>query len=197
MPVTVADYALLAQRAPGASIVRAHAVAGLHPGFPGRPQPGVVAVFVVPADGPEHRLLPDALTLGAVADHLAAAAAPAGVEVVVAAPRYHRIRVEAGIVIGSRASASETVSKVLEYLDRYLDPRVGGADGRGWPFGGRLVYSELVRQVSLAPGVHAVHHLNLVVDGARVLACQDHDISQHGLLATTTHEVVIAAKEAT
>ena len=195
--VTVADYALLAQRAPGASIVRAHAVAGLHPGFPGRPQPGVVAVFVVPADGPEHRLLPDALTLGAVADHLAAAVAPAGVEVVVAAPRYHRIRVEAGIVIGSRASASETVSKVLEYLDRYLDPRVGGADGRGWPFGGRLVYSELVRQVSLAPGVHAVHHLNLVVDGARALACQDHDISQHGLLATTTHEVVIAAKEAT
>ena len=195
--VTVADYSLLAQRAPGALIARAHAVAGLHPGFPGRPQPGVVAVFVVPADGPEHSLIPDAQSLSAVANYLTETVAPAGVEVVAAAPRYHRIRVEAGIVIDSRASASQTVSLVLEQLDRYLDPRVGGADGRGWPFGGRLVYTELVQQVSLVPGVHAVQHLNLVVDGARVLACVDHDISPHGLLATTTHEVVIAGKEAT
>ena len=195
--VTVADYSLLAQRAPGALIARAHAVAGLHPGFPGRPQPGVVAVFVVPADGPEHPLLPDAQALSAVANYLTETVAPAGVEVMVAAPRYHRIRVEAGIVIDSRASASQTVSLVLEQLDRYLDPRVGGADGRGWPFGGRLVYTELVQQVSLVPGVHAVQHLNLVVDGARVLACVDHDISPHSLLETATHEVVIAGKEAT
>ena len=194
--VTVADYSLLAQRAPGALIARAHAVAGLHPGFPGRPQPGVVAVFVVPADGPEHPLLPDAQALSAVANYLTETLAPAGVEVVVAAPRYHRIRVETGIVIDLRASASQTVSLVLAQLDRYLDPRIGGADGRGWPFGGRLVYTELVQQVSLVPGVHAVQHLNLVVDGARVLACVDHDISPHGLLKTATHEVVIAGKEA-
>jgi len=195
--VTVADYSLLAQRAPSALIARAHAVAGLHPGFPGRPQPGVVAVFVVPGDGPEHPLLADAQTLSAVANYLTEKVAPAGVEVVVAAPRYHRIRVEAGVVIDLRASASQTVSLVLEKLDRYLDPRVGGADARGWPFGGRLVYTELVQQVLLVPGVHAVQHLNLVVDGARVLACVDHDISPYGLFATTTHEVVIAGREAT
>lgn len=194
--VTVADYALLALRAPGALVARAHAVAGLHPGFPGRPRPGVVTVFVVPADGPGHPLLPDAQALEAVARFLAEAAAPAGVEVVAAPPRYHRIRVEAGIVVGARASASETVSLVLAHLARYLDPRVGGADGRGWPFGGGLVYTELMRQVGLVPGVQAVNHLNLVVDGARVLACQDHAISAHGLLAPATHEVVITAREA-
>jgi hypothetical protein len=194
--VTVADYALLAQRAPGASVARAHAVAGLHPGFPGRPQPGVVTVFVVPADGPGHPLLPDAQTLEAVARHLAGAAAPAGVEVVAAAPRYHRIRVEAGIVVSATANASATVSKVLEQLDHYLDARTGGANGSGWAFGGRLVYSELVRQVSLVAGVHAVQHLNLVVDGARVLACQDHEISAHGLLETRTHQVLVSAMEA-
>jgi hypothetical protein len=194
--VTVADYALLAQRAPGASVARAHAVAGLHPGFPGRPRPGVVTVFVVPADGPGHPLQPDAQTLEAVAQYLAEAAAPAGVEVVAAAPRYHKIRVEAGIVVAARANASATVSLVLEQLDHYLDARTGGSAGSGWAFGGRLVYSELVRQVSLVPGVHAVQHLNLVVDGARVLACQDHDISPHGLLETRTHQVVVSAMEA-
>jgi predicted phage baseplate assembly protein len=194
--VTVADYELLAQRAPGALIARAHAVAGLHPGFPGQPQPGVVAVFVVPADGPGHPLSADAQTLAAVADYLAGSVAPAGVQVVAAAPRYHRIRVEAGLVVDARSSASQVVSAVLERLDAYFDPRVGGADARGWPFGGRLVYAELVQQVSRVPGVHAVHHLNLVVDGARVLACQDHDISAHGLLAPVTHDVVITGREA-
>jgi hypothetical protein len=195
--VTVADYALLAQRAPGASVARAHAVAGLHPGFPGRALPGVVTVFVVPADGPGHPLLPDAQALEAVARHLAEAAAPAGVEVVAAAPRYHKIRVEAGIVVAARANASATVSLVLEHLDHYLDARTGGAAGNGWAFGGRIVYADLVRQVSLVPGVHAVQHLNLVVDGARVLACVDHDISPHGLLETRTHQVVVSAMEAT
>lgn len=194
--VTVADYALLARRAPGALVARAHAVAGLHPGFPGQPRPGVVAVFVVPADGPGHSLLPDAQALAAVANYLAESVAPAGVEVVAAAPRYHRIRVEAGLVVDARASASQVVSAVLERLDAYLDPRVGGEDRTGWPFGGRLVYAELVQQVTGVAGVHAVHHLNLVVDGARVLACQDHDISPHGLLAAMTHEIVITGREA-
>jgi len=116
--------------------------------------------------------------------------------VVVAAPRYHRVRVEVGIVVGPRVSASETVSCVLDELDRYLDVRTGGADGRGWPFGGRLVYTELVQRISQVEGVRAVHHLNLVVDGGRVLACRDHDISPHGLLEPLTHEVVIAGTEA-
>src|SRR6185436_7073627 len=48
--VTIADYALLARQAQGANIARAHAVAGLHPAFPGRAIPGVVGVFVVPED---------------------------------------------------------------------------------------------------------------------------------------------------
>lgn len=194
--VTVADYALLAQRAPGASVARAHAVAGLHPDFPGLPQAGVVAVFVVPADGPDHALLPDAATLASVSKYLSEEVAPAGVEVVAAAPRYHRVRVEAGIVVDADASAGETVSLVLEQLDRYLDPRTGGGRGRGWTFGGRIVYVELVQQVAQVRGVHAVQHLNLVVDGTRVPACQDHAISAQGLLAPATHEVVVSAWEA-
>lgn len=194
--VTVADYALLAQRAPGAAVARAHAVAGLHPDFPGLPQAGVVTVFVVPKIGLDHALLPDATTLASVAKYLSEDVAPAGVEVVAAAPRYHRVRVEAGIVLDANANASETVSLVLEELDRYLDPRIGGARGHGWTFGGRIVYVELVQQAAQVRGVHAVHHLNLVVDGTRVLACQDHAISPYGLLAPATHEVVISGREA-
>lgn len=194
--VTVADYALLATRAPGAAISRAHAVAGLHPAFPGRPRPGVVTVFVVPADGPGHPLVPNGEALAAVAGYLGEAVAPAGVEVVAAAPRYHRVRVETGLVLGASVSASEIVSKVLEELDRYFDARVGGRDRQGWPFGGPIVYTELVQRVSKVNGVHAVHHLNLVVDGTRTLACQDFVISPQGLLVPASHEIAIIAREA-
>lgn len=193
--VTVADYALLARRAPGAAIARAHAVAGLHPLFPGQAQPGVVTVFVVPAashiDSAEASLLPDAMTLAAVSGYLAEAAAPAGIEVVAAAPRYHHVRVEASIAVSARADASATIARVLQALDLYLDARSGGSDGTGWPFGGSIVYAELLRQVLMVAGVQAVQHLNLVVDGARVLACQDHAIAADALLVTGIHTVTV------
>src|SRR5947207_3585959 len=83
--VTTADYALLARQAQGALVERAYAVAGLHPAFPGRAIPGVVAVFVVPPDRGEGPPTPDEDTLRRVAAHLSENAAPAGVEVVAAA----------------------------------------------------------------------------------------------------------------
>ncbi|MEV6935908.1 putative baseplate assembly protein, partial [Streptomyces sp. NPDC051132] len=45
--VAPADYGLLATRAPGASVARAHGVPGLHPDYAGVPIPGVVGVRFV------------------------------------------------------------------------------------------------------------------------------------------------------
>lgn len=193
--VTTADYALLARRASGALVARAHAVSGMHPAFPGRPTPGVVAVIVLPPCTQETLPIPDQQTLDAVAAHLSTEAVPAGVEVVAAAPRYHQIRVEAGIVIDASANAGETVSNVMKKLDGYLHPLTGGQDGKGWPFGGLVVYTDLLQQVNHIAGVRAVRNLNLVVDGARVPACRDHAISPHGLLWPEGHEIVIAGLE--
>ena len=190
--VTVADYELLAARAPGALVARAHAVAGLDPRMPGLPLPGVVAVFVVPPAGEDGSPpTPDAESLGAVTDFLTREAAPAGVEVIAAAPRYHRVRAEAGIVVAASANAGQTVWKVMRALDDYLDPLVGGEERRGWPFGGTLVYANALRRLTEVEGVAAVHHLNLVVDGRRIAACTDHAIAPHALLWPEGHEVAI------
>lgn len=193
--VTLADYALLAQRAPGARVARAHAVAGLHPSYPGAAIPGVVGVFVVPPAMGDGVPTPDQDTLRSVADYFASAAAPAGVEVVAAAPRYHRVRVEAGLVIEPAANPSETVRAVTGALETYLHPLTGGEQAQGWPFGGTLVYSALLRLVAATRGVHAVARLNVVVDGFRVGSCVDYAISPHALLWSDTHQVLIVGRE--
>ena len=55
--VTPADYGVLAVNAPGALVARAQGVAGLHPGYPGVPIPGVVGVLCVAPDT-RHRPAP-------------------------------------------------------------------------------------------------------------------------------------------
>jgi len=194
--VTVADYSLMAMRAPGAQIVRAHAVSGFHPSLPGRPIPGVVGVFVVPPDRGEGPPTPDENALRAVSQHLSKKLAPLGVEVVVAAPRYHKIRAIAGIVIAPAADSSETIRRLLNELNTYLHPLTGGEDGQGWPFGGTLQYSVLVRRLlARTRGLLAVSTLNFVVDGLRDLGCADVTPTPNALFWPEVHDVIVRESE--
>ncbi|MDQ1707810.1 MAG: hypothetical protein QOJ88_1021 [Pyrinomonadaceae bacterium] len=189
--VTIADYALLARQAQGALVARAHAVAGLHPAFPGRPIPGVVGIFVVPPDRNEGPPTPDEDSLRAVATYLSRNAAPAGVEVVAAAARFHRVKIEAVITIRSGADAAGTVRDALQALEVYLHPLTGGEDGSGWPFGGPLRYQALVRRLTRVAGVSAVPTLNIIADGSRFLSCHDFIPEPHALLWSEVHQVIV------
>lgn len=195
--VTVADYALMAVGAPGAQVRRAHAVSGLHPSLQGRPIPGIVGVYVVPPD-PEDGSppTPDEASLAAVANYLAETLAPAGAQVVAAAPRYHEVRALAGVVIDRGRDASQVVRRVLEELDTFLHPLKGGEAGDGWPFGGTLQYAVLLRRIlANVAGVLAVPRLSFRIDGRRVLGCTDFTPAPHALLWPTGHEVVVLEGE--
>ena len=195
--VTTADYVLLAPRAPGASIARAHAVAGLHPAHPGLPVPGVVGVFVVPPDRGEPPPTPDQESLRSVARYLSSEVAPAGVEVVAAAPRYHLVRVEAQVVIDRAADPSTVVRRVVDMLDTYLHPLTGGESGQGWPFGGPLRYVPLVQRVlGASDAIRAVTRLDFVVDGVRVPPCSDYTLSPNSLIWPEGHEVIAEQERA-
>jgi predicted phage baseplate assembly protein len=193
--VTVADYDLLARRAPGAQVKRARAISGWHPSFPGSSIPGVVGVFVVPPDRNEGPPTPDQQTLRAVAEFLSRNAAPSGVEVVAAAPRYHTIRAEAGVIVRAEADAGATVQRVFNELNRYLHPLNGGDDGEGWPFGGTLHYTTLLRLVTNVEGVSAVSRLNFLVDGFRLRACSDFAIAPDALFWPEGHQVIVLETE--
>src|SRR6185503_17094877 len=189
--VTTADYELMALRTEGAQVKRAYAVSGLHPSFPGRPIPGVVGIFIVPPDRNEGPPTPDEQTLRAVADGLSKTLAPAGIEVIAAAPRYHRVRAEVGIVVSPLADEGGVVRDVFKTLNTYLHPLTGGGDGSGWPFGGAIRNASLLRQLLTISGVSAVPRLNIVLDGNRFRGCVDVPISQHSLLWPEGHEVAV------
>jgi predicted phage baseplate assembly protein len=194
--ITLADYELLAQRTPGARVRRAHAMAGLHPAHLGRPIPGVVGVLVVPPDPQNGQPpVPNEETLRAVAGFLSAEAALAGVDVVAAAARFHRMRAEVRVVIAPGADVGATVNEVLTTIDAYLHPLTGGADGLGWPFGGALRYTALVLRLTGLPGVRAIPVLNLVADGVRTRGCSDVPIPPHDLFWPGGHEVFAVAAE--
>jgi predicted phage baseplate assembly protein len=181
--VTPADYGLLAVRAPGASIARAHGVPGLHPDFAGRPIPGVVGVLVVPPpDDSGEPPVPTAATLRAVADFLSREVAPAGVTVVTGPVAFRRVAVEARVVLDADQDRAAVLARAGDAVTTYLDPLRGGENGGGWPFGGAVRHTPLVRRLLAVDGVLAVSGLSLTVDGLRLPPCADHPIPPHDLL---------------
>ncbi len=196
--VAAADYEILALRAPGADIRRAHAVGGLHPRFPGAAIPGVVGVFVVGnARDDGQPPLPSDATLHAVSDYLATWA-PRGAEVTAVAPVFHSVRVEATFDLDRKVDVTETVHAVSQFLDRWFDPVRGGETGEGWPFGGTIEYSALIRKLlrTMGGAVTAVPRLVFVVDGVRSRHCADVAIPAHDLLWPAAHELVALPRRA-
>lgn len=187
--VTRADYEVMALATPETDVRRARAFGG-HPSYRDVFLTGVVGVIVVPADRGEGPPTPGADTLRKVAQHLSRTVAPAGVEIVAAAPEYHRVRVEAKLVLGVDAAVGSTVEAVLAALDRYLHPLTGGEDGAGWPFGGPLRRADLLRQILAVDGVRAVPQLDLVVDGELAPDCSDVPLPVDSLPWPDAHQVL-------
>jgi hypothetical protein len=152
----------------------------------------------VPAAREDSAPVADEQTLRAVATFLADDVAPAGVEVVVSAARFHLIRAEARVQIAAPAAdIGRIVKDVIDALDQYFDPVDGGDEEQGWPFGGAIRYVPLQRRLlTRVPGVSAIPRINLVLDGVRFGSCQDVPISPYGLLWPTVHEVTVEMSEA-
>lgn len=182
--VAPADYGLLALRAPGASIARANGVPGLHPDFAGTPIPGVVGVLVVPPidPGDAEPPVPTAATLRAVADFLTREVAPAGVTVVTGPVAFRRIAVEARVVLDADQDRAAVLARAADAVTTYLDPLRGGETGGGWPFGGAVRHTPLVRRLLAVDGVLAVSGLSLTADGLRLPPCTDHAIPPDDLV---------------
>ena len=188
--VAAADYEILALRAVGAQVARAHAVPGFHPAFAGTPIPGVVCVFVIPLQRGTGAPTPDDATLRAVSTYLSGTLAPAGVEVVAAAPVYQAVTVQVNVVIDPAVSRGQTVQSVVAELNRYFDPVTGGDDGLGWPFGGALSNVAFVQRLLAIPGVTAVPALRFAVDGIRYAPCADVAIAANSLVWPGQHQVL-------
>lgn len=181
--VTPADYGVLAVNAPGALVARAQGVAGLHPGYPGMPIPGVVGVLcVAPDSGTGLPPAPGEDDLRAVTVFLTAQAAPAGVLVAAAAADFHTVKIEAWLVLDPGKDQASLLGAAGAALNGYLHPLTGGDTATGWPFGGPLQHADLTRRLLLVDGVLAVPQLVVVLDGVRYPPCTDVPIPPNTLV---------------
>jgi hypothetical protein len=159
---------------------------------------GAVTVFVVPRENDQGPPIADGETLRAVATYLSEKIAPAGVEVVAAVPKLQQISVSVVVEIVAGLAADEAVRQITGALNNYLHPVRGGDDHQGWPFGGKIRYTGLVRTV-MAVVVNGVSAVNAVVrliyrvDGRLVTGCADREIAPYSLLWPTDHHIDIAS----
>ncbi|WP_428268711.1 putative baseplate assembly protein [Haliangium sp.] len=208
--VTASDYELLATKTPGVAVARAHAAVGFHPEHPCIPVPGTVTVFVVPAaprvgtdwdDAPE--LWADSAHVSApVMDPAALAAVLAqlesrrliGAEVRVVSARYRRVALAVEL-LGDAFDPAAVRDQVTAALRRYLDPLVGGSAGTGWPFGGPVRPSALVRVAQAAVGTELeVSRVAIGLDGADPSEdCSDVAIGAHDLVVPAAVSVTVSA----
>jgi Baseplate J-like protein len=190
--VTAADFELLARTTPGIAIHRAHAAVGFNPAFPCTPVPGAVTVFVVPnaprdADkacptvaAPQ----PDPGALAAVAARLDLARL-IGTELYVRPPTYRPVALTVDVEADT-AAPDALRTDLASALTRFLDPLTGGDQHGGWPFGGALTPSVLLRRAQDAIGDQG----EVVRVGIRLLdveheeqSCEDVAIRPHELPA--------------
>jgi hypothetical protein len=112
-----------------------------------------------------------------------------GAEIVTAAARYHRVRVEASVVLARDVSAAPS--------SRRSSPRSTNTSIRSKAAtSGRLAVRRAAALAGLercmleVEGVRGIARLNLVIDGFRLASCADFATPEHELLWPVTHEIV-------
>jgi hypothetical protein len=146
-------------------------------------RPGAVSVVIVP-HGAEVKPVPDLSLLRRVRDFLNQRRAP-DASLVVLAPEYVRICVEAVVVAEAAHAGASVVSGCREKLKHYLHPVTGGDEGRGWEFGERPHESDLYAVLEAVEGLGYVRSLQFREEEDRPGLLQ----SRNFLIASGEHRI--------
>jgi predicted phage baseplate assembly protein len=201
--VTADDYEYLATQVKGVARACCLAPADL-PGAPDAVPPGQVQVLVLPQIDqvtgqivPE-QLTPSAETLGAVQTFLAERCL-IGSRLEVRAPQYIWLSAQVRLRVRPRSDAlleAEVQRQAADALYRYLNPFVGGAEGRGWPFGRDLHVSEIFALLQRVPNVEFVDEVQVNVrEPGRTTGAQPVlgrlDVPPQALICSYQHRVEV------
>ncbi|WP_329477780.1 hypothetical protein OG555_37050 [Kribbella sp. NBC_01484] len=126
-------------------------------------QPGYVSVIVLPGD--------DVADEGAMRDTVRVYLEPRRlltVQHVIAQPVWAPVTAE--VLVARRADVPDAAVRdaIVNTLTQFLDPRVGGRDGTGWPFGRDVYVSELYSELQ------GLSHIDYTVDIQLDSACLPH-----------------------
>jgi predicted phage baseplate assembly protein len=121
--------------------------------------PGVVSLVVVP-HSPDPRPGPDLNLLHHIAKFMNGRRV-ADTELIVLAPQYVQVNVEAVIVATGADTGAAAVTQCKHEISRYLHPLTGGGNGRGWEFGRLPHESDLYAILEAIRELEYVRSLNI------------------------------------
>jgi hypothetical protein len=80
---------------------------------------------------------------------------------------------------------------IVQALNVFLDPRHGGPDGLGWPFGREVSRSEILGVIRNVPGVEYVSSLTLTADSG-ASQCGNLTLCRTALATPGNHQITVA-----
>lgn len=186
--VNLLDLERLALNVPGTRVARAFACASWHPDFPCLQAAGVVTVVIIPAlRVPTPR--PSEGLLRAVKTYLhRRRMVCTRLEVVGAS--YLTVRVITQVKAEVGVQTARLRLGIIEALNAFLDPHVGGPRQLGWPFGRSVFHAEIMQVIQAVPGVDHVLSLSLQAENGES-RCGDLMICPMWLVAPGHHEIEV------
>jgi len=162
--VTTADFEHLVSQ----EVARVRCLQASLPGADGRPGPGQIYILVVPR-------LPEHLTTGYIPagqleladdlrrriedyldDHRLLTA-----QLTVRTPDYKRVSVTVDVNARAEIEPRRLEQAVAARLEAFLNPFIGGLEGKGWPFGRDLYLSDLYACIQAVEGVEYIKDLQI------------------------------------
>jgi hypothetical protein len=156
--------------------------------------PGVVTVVVIPAVSGLAPLPSDTLLRQVCA--CLDAARLLTTEVYVTPPAYLPVTVTAELVVTPDVDAAAVQVQAVTALNTLFHPLNGGADGQGWPFGGTIYFSVVMRALIDLP-ISRIASMTIGLDGTAYPPCTDVPLPPLTLLASGAHVVTVVTESAT
>jgi hypothetical protein len=168
--VTARDFELLAVRS-SAGVNRAWACADA--AIRAHGVPGTVSVTVIPqiqdAGYPVTAQMLETASPAAILRQVQAGLdlrRPLGTACIVRWARYKSVRVKADVLVFPGEDAEAVRTRIIDSLNRLIDPIARGPSRPGWPFGKPITSWDVMRRIGGQAGIATVRNLRLAIDKA-------------------------------
>jgi len=186
--VTLADIEHLALTTPGTDLARVAAKANVDARYPCLRAPGMITVILLPQLS-RPGAQPSSGLRAAVQRYLNRRRI-IGSRIEVTGPVYTQVTVRARVQSQLKANAARVRQDVRQALHDFFDPRHGGPDKTGWPFGRDVYRSEVLQVIDGVAGVENVLALELIANEAEP-SCGNLCLGPCGLIISGEHEIVV------
>ncbi len=190
--VNLVDIERLVLDTPGTRITRTRAWSGIHSDYPCLKAPGIVTIVIVP-DMPATKPEPSPGLLNMVRRYLGRRRSVT-TRLLVVAPQYLEVRVAAQVRTQPHTDSIRVRERIALALDAFLDPRTGGPNNLGWPFGRDVYRSEILQLIDSVVGVDYVLELSLRTEAGEP-QCGNLNVCPTWLVTPGEHRIEVTRGE--